>query len=423
MEYLEIEGGRALAGEVCIQGSKNAVLPILSAALLNQGVTVLKNCPKIIDVAYMLEILRELGCKVRWEGELLLVDASSVRETCAPREYAEKMRSSIILLGSLLGRMGEAFLPYPGGCVIGERPIDFHIEALRKMGAEFCEDEEGLRALCDRPRGARIQLSFPSVGATENVILLAVLAEGTTVLKNAAREPEIWELCRFLNSLGAKIQGAGTSRIVITGVKSLHDGEFTIMPDRIVAGTYMLLAAAAGGKVILRNPPLEQLGSLRKVLAAMGAGWERQGEGLLIWGLGRPKSVTEVCTEPYPGFPTDLQSPLMAALCLARGESRIRENLFEARFKIVEELRKMGAQIETSEREAAIRGVERLHGADLYARELRGGAALVLAAAAAEGRSRVFGCSYINRGYENIIRDLQGLGVMVKCRSGHFTCA
>jgi len=416
LEYLEIEGGRPLVGEVCIQGSKNAALPILSAALLNCGVTVLRNCPKIIDVMYMLEILKEFGCRVVWEEDALIVDASRLTDSRVPECYAQKMRSSIMLLGSLLGRLGRACVPYPGGCVIGERPIDLHIEALKCMGAELTEGEAGLEAVCVRPKGAAVRLPFPSVGATENVILLAVLAEGTTVLENAAREPEIEELCRFLNCMGAKIQGAGTSRITVVGVKRLHGGEFTIMPDRIVAGTYMLLTAAAGGKVILRNPPLEQLESVRKVLARMGVRYEGQGEDLLVWGPGRIKGLSGVCTEPYPGFPTDLQSPLMAALCLAQGESRIRETIFEARFKIVEELRKMGARIETKGQEAVIQGVKELQGADLTAKELRGGAALVLAAAAAEGKSRIFGYSYIGRGYENIIRDLQALGVVVNLK-------
>lgn len=416
MEYLEIEGGNPLCGEVRIQGSKNAALPILSAVILHHGVTILRNCPKIIDVLYMLEILKDFGCHVKWEEEALIIDASNL-ETCQVAEcYGRQMRSSIMLLGSLLGRMGNAFVSYPGGCVIGERPIDIHLAALKELGAVLTQEPVGLRAVCEKPTGAKVRLPFPSVGATENVVLLAVLAEGITILENAAREPEIEELCRFLNSMGARIQGAGTEKIVIMGVKELHDTEFTIMPDRIVAGTYMLLAAAVGGEAFLKEIPLEQLESVRTILSLMGIRQEVQGRGLLLQSKGRPKSLKEVCTRPYPGFPTDLQSPLLAVLSLATGTSIVRETIFEARFKIVEELRRMGADICVEGQKATIRGVQGLHGASLTARELRGGAALVLAAAAAEGTSRVYQYHYIARGYENIIDDLHSLGIVIQSR-------
>lgn len=414
MEYLEIEGGNPLCGEVRIQGSKNAALPILSAVILHRGTTILRNCPKIIDVLYMLEILKGFGCRVSWEGEALVIDASSLKDCRVAECYGRQMRSSVMLLGSLLGRMREAFVSYPGGCVIGARPIDIHLEALEKLGAAFLEEPCGLRAVCEKPAGIALRLPFPSVGATENVILLAAAAEGTTVLENAAREPEIGELCRFLNSMGAEIRGMGTNRLVIDGVKEFHDTEFTIMPDRIVAGTYMLMTAAAGGDVLLREVPLEQLGSVRDVLEQMGIKQEA-GEGMLrIQSKGHPKSIPKLMTRPYPGFPTDLQSPLLAALSLAKGTSIIEETIFEARFKIVEELCRMGAEIRVEGQTAEIRGVKGLRGAELTARELRGGAALVLAAAAAEGTSRIYQYHYIARGYENIIRDLQSLGSVVK---------
>ena len=317
MDYLEIEGGSPLCGEVRIQGSKNAVLPILCAALESPGVTVLENCPDISDVGAMLEILKGYGCRARREGSRLVLDAGSLHSGRAPEDYAGMMRSSIMLLGSLLARLGEAFLPYPGGCVIGKRPIDIHLQALRQLGAELKEEPEGLRAVCAHPRGARICLPFPSVGATENVVLLAARAEGVTVLQNAAREPEIVELCRFLNSMGARIEGAGTGTIRIRGVERLHETKYRIMPDRIVAGTYMLLAAAAGGKIVLKGAPLEQLMAVRQVLKQMGVRQESQGRELFLWCPGRSRGGLAVCTSPYPGFPTDLQSPLMAALCLA----------------------------------------------------------------------------------------------------------
>ena len=415
MEYLEIVGGNPLCGEACIQGSKNAALPILSAVILHRGTTVLKNCPKIIDVLYMLEILKGFGCHVSWEGDTLVIDASDLEDCQVAECYGCKMRSSIMLLGSLLGRMGNAYVSYPGGCVIGERPIDMHLAALKKLGAVLLEEAAGLRAVCEKPAGAVVSLPFPSVGATENVILLAAVAEGVTILENAAREPEIGELCRFLNSMGARIRGAGTSRIEIVGAKELHDTEFTIMPDRIVAGTYMFMAAAAGGEILLREVPLEQLESVRTVLSHMGVRQEERENTLRLWSTGRPCAVKDIRTSPYPGFPTDLQSPLLAALSVADGCSIIRETIFEARFKIVEELRRMGADIKVEGQKAAVRGVPKLSGTDLTARELRGGAALVLAAAAGEGRSRIFQYHYIARGYENIIRDLQSMGIVIQC--------
>ncbi len=416
MEYLEIEGGSPLRGEVRIQGSKNAALPILSAAILHHGTTVLKNCPKIIDVLYMLEILKDFGCKVHWEEDALVIDASNLNDCQVAECYGRQMRSSIMLLGSLLGRMGSAFVSYPGGCVIGARPIDIHLSALKDLGAVLVEEPAGLRAVCEQPVGTRVCLPFPSVGATENVVLLAVFAKGVTILENAAREPEIGELCRFLNSMGARIQGAGTRKILIEGVRELHDTEFTIMPDRIVAGTYMLLTAVAGGEVLLREVPVEQLDSVQMILSDMGVLQEVRKNELRLQSTGRPNRLEEVCTRPYPGFPTDLQSPLLSALSLARGKSVIRETIFEERFKIVEELRRMGADISVEGQKAIIQGVEELHGAELTARELRGGAALVIAAAAARGTSRVYQYHYIARGYENIIKDLQSMGIVVHFR-------
>lgn len=412
MDYLDIEGGRPLQGEVRIQGSKNAVLPILSGALLHRGVTVVENSPDITDVEAMQELLRGCGCKIRQEGRKLIVDAGQVYPLRAETGCAAKMRSSVMLLGSLLGRVGEVFLPYPGGCVIGERPIDLHKKALEQLGAEIELEKNGIHAVCRKPVGARIRLSFPSVGATENVLLLAVKAEGETILENAAREPEICELCRFLRSMGAGIRGEGTGRIVVKGGQPLHDTVFPVMADRIVAGTYMLLLAAAGGEICLRETPAGQLQSLWPVLAALGTESRIEGKTVLLRRQERKECGLEVTTAPYPGFPTDLQSPLLGTLAGLPGRSRIREQVFEARFKIVEELRKMGAEIRLTGQEAEVRG-RRLLGAVMEARELRGGAALCIAAAAAEGRSRIFGYPYIARGYENIIGDLQKLGVMI----------
>ena len=368
MDYLDIEGGRPLQGEARIQGSKNAALPILSAALLHRGLTVLRNCPDITDVAAMLELLKGCGCRVRRERGTVILDARDLKSLQTEGAYAEKMRSSIMLLGSLLGRLGEVRLPYPGGCVIGKRPVD--------------------------------------------VILLAVKAEGETILHGAAREPEVGELCRFLRSAGARIRGEGTDCIVIEGKQELHDTEFTVMPDRIVAGTYMLLLAATGGSIRLWEVPVEQLTSLWPVLGAMGVDVRTEGDRVSLARQRRKPCCLTVETAPYPGFPTDLQSPLLAALAGLPGESRITERVFEARFKIVEELRKMGADITLHGETAWIRG-KTLQGASLAARELRGGAALCIAAAGTCGESRISQYPFIARGYENIIRDLQGLGVVI----------
>lgn len=414
MEYLEIEGGRTLKGQVRIQGSKNAALPILAAAILHPGRTVLHRCPRIQDVEAMLDILGSLGCRAGWEGDALWIDAGGLSSYTVSQDHAKRMRSSITLLGSLLGRTGQACIPYPGGCVIGARPIDLHIAGLRKMGVEFPESREEVRARCSRLKGDRLVLGFPSVGATENLLLAAVLAEGTTWITGAAREPEILELCRFLNSMGAKITGAGTSRIQVTGVARLHDTEYTIAADRIVAGTYLCAAAACGGEAVLLDAPVSHMQGIFPVFRKMGVRLRTEADALVIKAPERCLAVSGVETAPYPGFPTDLQSPLMAALCRARGISGIRENIFEARFKIVEELRSMGARIQVEKNRACIRGVARLQGGTLYARELRGGAALCVAAACAEGKSRICDCRYIYRGYENVAGDLKNLGIVVQ---------
>lgn len=416
MEYLEIKGGRPLAGEVRVQGSKNAVLPILSAAMLGKGTMVIRNCPAITDVTAMLEILETCGCKTRWEGQALVLNPENLNSGRIPAAHAGRMRSSVMLLGSLLGKVGQVCLPCPGGCVIGKRPMDLHLQALKQMGAVIFEEQEGLCASCVRAKGAVIRLPYPSVGATENVILLAVTAEGETVLQNAAREPEIGELCRFLRQMGAEIHGEGTGILRIEGGRPLAGTEFTVMSDRIVAGTYLFLGAAAGGEILLKDAPVGQLQAVFPVLRRLGAQIEtEEGQGILrLRSFGRLRGGTDTTTLPYPGFPTDLQSPLLAALCLADGESRVRETVFEARFQVAEELRKLGAQVAIWGNEAVVTGQPALHGTELHGAELRGSAALCIAAAAAEGTSRVFGTEYLSRGYENIIRDLQALGVMIQ---------
>lgn len=414
MACIEIYGGHPLDGEVVIQGSKNAALPILAGVILHRGTTVLHNCPRISDVMHMIKILEEMGCSVSQSGNTLCIDARGLNKPCVPEELGEKMRCSVIFLGALLGRAGSAEIPYPGGCTIGERPIDMHVEALHQMKAEIREECGCLSGKSSRLCGSRISLRFPSVGATENIILAAVLAKGTTEIRGGAREPEIVELCRFLNGMGAKIRGAGTERIRIEGVRELSDSEFVLMPDRIVTGTYLMAAIASRGRCILREAPQEQMENVITAAERMGARIERMPEGIQVDGRAAVKALSMLRTAPHPGFPTDLQSQVMAALCLADGESRIQESVFEARFRTAGELAKMGAEISIYGQEARIQGVGRLHGGEVAAPELRGGAALVIAGAAAEGRTRIEGCHYIQRGYEDICRDMRMLGADIR---------
>lgn len=409
-----VKGRTPLHGELCVQGSKNAALPILAASILHEGVSVIHNCPRILDVENTVRILREAGCRVRWQGSSLMIFAGSIQNTRISSEYAAQMRSSVIFLGSLLGRAGCATLPLPGGCTIGKRPIDLHIDALKKMGAKITEEKEGLFASAEKLKGAEISLRFPSVGATENIILAAVLAEGTTRIYNAAREPEIVELCRFLKEKGAKIQGEGTSKIEIEGVCRLRDSEFVLMSDRIVAGTYLMAAMSAGGEITLEHTPVWQMTAQIQVLEALGAKMKIEKDKICLKAPSYVNAVRAVATRPYPGFPTDLQSQLLAVLCKARGRSRIVETIFEGRYQIVPQLRKMGAKIEIFSQEAWVTGVDQMNGAVVRACELRGGAALIIAGLGAVGVTRIENSRFIERGYENICGDLRRLGAVIE---------
>jgi len=337
----EIEGGRPLCGECRIQGSKNAVLPMMSASLLNKGCTVIHNCPRIDDVYCMIRILEHIGCRIRWEGHTLIIDAGNIRCCEVVSEESTKMRSSVMLMGALLGRCRQVILGAPGGCVIGERPIDLHLAALQKMGADIQQKGSYLWVRAPQLTGSTVSLSKPSVGATENILLAAVLANGVTRIYNAAREPEITELCRLLSAMGADIVGAGTSSILIKGVRQLHDAQITVMSDRIVAGTYMLAAAATGGELFIKNPPMRQLRTLHSVMAECGIPILEDIHGIRVGRTANYRGIPILDTGPYPGFPTDLQSPLLAMLLKAKGKSIIRENIFESRFRVVEEFRKM----------------------------------------------------------------------------------
>lgn len=410
MSFLEINGGRRLYGTVSVQGAKNAVLPMMAAALLNKGVTVLQNVPYILDVCYMIKILNALGCRVKYEKGALTLDASCLTSTELPLVLAGKMRSSIMLLGALVGRCKEAVAYYPGGCSIGARPIDLHIEGLKKLGVTFSYKGDRIEARAEKLMGAEINLSFPSVGATENILLAAVNAEGTTCIRGAAREPEIVELCKMLNKMGAGIIGVGSDVLVIHGTKQFHECHIKAAGDRIVAATYLMAAAACQGEVMLTEAPFVYMKSTLQVLKQMGCNVRKDGNRLILCSHQIPHPIPYIKTEPYPGFPTDVQSQLMAALCFSKGMSVIEETIFEDRFNTAWELKKMGADIIIDGRQAVIRAQNPLRGTFVEAKDLRGGAALVIAGLAAEGRTRINSCYHIFRGYAGIETDLQQLG-------------
>ena len=413
MEYFEITGGTPLHGSITLQGSKNAALPLMAASILHPGRTTLHHVPAIRDVDVMIEILENIGCTVQKDKGTLIIDAAKAEHFEVAASLGERMRSTIILLGSMLGRAGRAKMPFPGGCIIGMRPIDIHITSLGKMGAVFEETDGMLCAVTDGLCGTRIHLRFPSVGATENVILAAVYARGRTRIENCAKEPEIAELCRFLREKGAKIEGEGTSCILVEGVSHLRDSTYTLMPDRIVAGTYLFAAAATRGEICLEGMRPSDMESVLDVLGRMGAVYENREDGFYLDGRKAINPLPVVCTETYPGFPTDLQSQLLATLCVARGRRVIRECIFEERFRIAPWLNRMGADVTTDGREAVIEGKAHLSGQMVKAQELRGGAALVIAALMAQGITRVYGSAFIERGYEDLAGDLRKLGAVI----------
>lgn len=410
LDEIRISGGKPLYGTVKVQGSKNAALPMMAASLLYKGVSILKGCPKIADVFCMEEILRELGASTWWEDHDLYMDCTHADGTEIPCGYTGKMRSSVIFLAALLGRSGKGQMGYPGGCVIGQRPIDLHLYALRSLGAVIEESPFFISAKCDRLSGNEICFTKRSVGATQQAILGAVLARGETSIRNCAREPEIVWLCRYLRRMGAIIQGEGEDCICIRGVEELHGGVMQVPPDRIVAGTYLCACAATRGKISLENPPVGELDAFLEVYRKMGGQYKVKSGKLVADGTGVNRAVPFLKTEVYPGFPTDLQSPLMAVLAAVPGESHIREQIFEDRFKAAEELNRMGAEIAVVGRDARICGRKGLRGCTVCAEELRGGAALVIAGLAAQGETIVRGCSYISRGYEHICEDLSLMG-------------
>lgn len=415
MDSISVYGGVHLQGRVKIQGSKNAALPILAATLLTTGENIIYNCPKISDVFAMVRLLQCLGCTVAMNADSMRINASQICKNCLPADAVKGMRSSLCMLGALLSRNHELCMEYPGGCVIGARPIDMHLQALTAMGARFEERDEMIYATVeDGFHGAQIYFPKVSVGATENVILAAVLAEGVTVIHGAAKEPEVEALCNYLVCCGACISGAGTDMITVHGVKSLCGINFRVPEDRIVAGTYLFATIATGGSVWLEGAPCGHMKEVLQVAEAMGGICQAFEEGLYVQSHGEVRQVGHIRTDTYPGFPTDLQSVALQAVLKASGECYIEESIFENRFHVVEQLRKMGADIVVEDaRHLRATGPCRLQGCHVEAKELRGGAALVAAGLSAEGITTISGCKYIMRGYENICRDLRELGARI----------
>ena len=413
MSYLMIGGGRPLHGRIAVQCAKNSVLPVLAAALLAGDACRIAACPRLSDVETAAEILRHLGCTAQWDGGDLLVDTTHISRCDIPEELMRKMRSSVIFLGAILSRCGQAELSYPGGCELGPRPIDLHLTALRTLGAEINEIGGSLLCRANRLRGADIVLTLPSVGATENAILAACGAEGTTVIANAAREPEIADLQDFLQKLGVEIHGAGTSAITVQGKGTLHGCTHRCIGDRIAASTYLCAAAAAGGQVTLSGIDYRHLATVTTALHQAGCRLQCDDDTITLESSGRLRAIAPVRTSPYPGFPTDAQPLLMAALLRSEGATMFVENMFESRYRHVPELLRMGAEIRLEGRVAVVCGVTDLHGAAVRSADLRGGAALVIAGLQAQGVTQIHNMHHIQRGYQDIAGDLAALGAEV----------
>jgi len=416
MGYYVVTGGTRLSGELRVQGSKNSSLPILAATILSGKKSLIKDVPNINDVDVMVEIMRILGADVTRYGNIIEVDSANICSFEVPEHLMRKMRSSIILMGAILGRFGKVRVSYPGGCEIGPRPIDLHLKGLAMMGVDMQERHGFIYAETKQLKGADIHLDFPSVGATENLMLAGVLAKGQTIIRNAAKEPEIVDLQNFLNKMGANIKGAGTDTIKIEGVKveDLDDvKEYIIIPDRIAAGTYLVAAAITRGDITLTNVVPEHLAPVLAKLREIGCKITYHGEKIQLDTGQHLKAIESLRTLPYPGFPTDMQAPMMALLTTVDGTSVLTETVFENRFKHAEELRRMGAHITINGSTAIIRGVKKLTGAIVEAKDLRAGAALVIAALAADGETRIYGVNYVERGYEKLEEKLASLGAAI----------
>ena len=416
MNQYIIRGNRPLFGEVTISGAKNAAVAIIPAALMVDGICRIDNVPQISDVTLFFSILEALGSKVRVLNQHTVEIAShSIHSTQPSYDLCRRFRASYYLIGALLGRFGEATVAMPGGCDFGVRPIDQHIKGFNAMGAEVSVEGGFIHAKAKNGRltGASIYLDVVSVGATMNIMMAAVLADGTTVIDNAAKEPHIVDLANFLNSMGADIKGAGTDSIKIRGVERLSGGSYCIIPDQIEAGTYMAAVAATGGQLLIKNIIPKHMDCISAKLMEMGVSVEENEDTLLVR-RSQPLQKTNVKTMPYPGFPTDMQPQIAAVLALAQGTSLVTESVWNNRFRYVDELKRMGASIQVDDKTAVVEGVDHLTGAPIQATDLRAGAALVIAALAARGESRITGVSYIERGYEDIVEKLRALGADIR---------
>ena len=408
-----IKGSNKLEGKVKISGSKNAALPIIAASILNAGKTTLYNVPNIHDTQMMFEILKNLGGKVEKKNNKIIIDTSKIKKYEISEDLMRQMRSSVILAGSLIGKYQKAIFSYPGGCDIGTRPIDLHLKGFEKLGINITKNYGNISCICDKIVGEKIDLDFPSVGATENIMLASCLGEGTTQINNAAREPEIIDLQNFLNKMGAKIQGAGSNKIQIEGVKKLNDVSYNIMPDRIETGTFLCAAAMSQGNIIIENTNINHITPIISKLEEANCKLKLEKDKIELKAPKKLKAL-EIRTMPYPGFPTDMQSIFVSMLTIAKGTSIIVENIFESRYKFTQELIRMGAKITIEGKSAIVKGTRKLYGANVNATDLRGGAALVLAGIVAKGETTIENIEYILRGYENLNKKIENLGVNIK---------
>ena len=414
MDTFVIDGGRQLYGSITVQKAKNAVLPLLAASVLTDEQVKIRGVPTITDVENMLRILTEVGCNIKRQNGCAVIDSSNAVSHEIPTRLTKELRSSVFMLGSVLTRFRRARISYPGGCDIGLRPIDLHLSGLKRLGVKITEDGGYIDCEADILRGAEILLDFPSVGATENIILAAVKAEGITVIRNAAKEPEIVDLQNFLNAMGANVRGAGGGTIVIEGVKRLHGVDYTPIGDRIEGGTYLIAGAICGGEVAINGVLPENIAALLHKLRENGCKIHIKNDKIILQSTGALRAANLVETMPFPGFPTDMQAQYATLCATAKGTTVVVENLFETRYKYAGELKRMGADITVRDRTAIIRGVEKLHGARVTAGDLRGGAALVLAALGAEGQSTVIDLSHVDRGYADFEYKLKKLGAKIR---------
>lgn len=414
MELFKVSGGKRLGGEITLHGAKNSALPILAATILVKGESVIHNCPDLSDVRETLKILEDLGCSVKYSDGTACVDAVNINKSTISEQTMRSMRSSILFLSALISRTGNASIFYPGGCEIGTRPVDLHFSALKALGASIAVNGSSINCKANRITGAKIILPFPSVGATENIIIASAISKGRTTIINPAREPEISDLADYLNHCGARIYGAGETTIEIDGVESLYPCSHTIIPDRILASTYMSACAITGSAIQINNIRPTHLSPIFPVFNEMGCKLYLNGNALIIEAPKRLKRVRTIKTMPFPGFPTDSQSPVISALSVSRGTSVLQENIFENRFRYISELNRFGADIEVDGKLAVINGVRELHPANVNATDLRGGAAMVVAALSADGDSTINYIHHIDRGYECLENSLTSIGADIK---------